>query len=257
MEEIAKSEEKMSDKLKDYDKLFETVHDELKDKDVFGLIDLQGQIDAINHYGDALEQLRERGVTDSLMDEIVSLGVEDATKYADKLLWLSDEYFDQYIQKWEEKQKAAERIASTFYAPEKSDVNNEYIEQFNKLLTETHRQYIDLKFETARTADASAELKSAIDAESSSYVKLQKELQQTIALQRELNGLSRETVSFSDSAIARSSAAQINASNGISKAVNVTVSGNIVTPDGKALSRFIMKDLQEVSAANGTPIANK
>lgn len=257
MSEIEKSETRMSDKLKDYGKLFETVHDELKDTDVFGLIDLQGQIDAINHYGDALEQLRERGVSDSLMEEIVELGIDDATKYADKLLWLSDEYFDQYIQKWEEKQKAAERIASTFYAPEKSEVNNEYLDQFNKLLTETDRQYIDLKLETARTADASAELKSAIDAESSSYVKLQKELQQTIVLQRELNGLSRETVSFSDSAIARSSAAQINASNGISKAVNVTVSGNIVTPDGKALSRFIMKDLQEVSASNGTPIANK
>ena len=257
MAEIKKSETRMSDKLKDYGKLFETVHDELKDTDVFGLIDLQGQIDAINHYGDALEQLRERGVSDSLMEEIVELGIDDATKYADKLLWLSDEYFDQYLQKWEEKQKAAERIASTFYAPEKSEVNNEYLEQFNKLLTETDRQYIDLKFETARTADASAELKSAIDAESSSYVKLQKELQQTIALQRELNGLSRETVSFSDSAIARTSAAQINASSGLSKAVNVTVSGNIVTPDGKALSNFIMKDLQEVSAANGTPIANK
>lgn len=257
MEEIAKSEEKMSDKLKKYGKLFETVHDELRDEDVFGLIDLQGQIDAINHYGDALEQLRERGVTDSLMDEIVSLGVEDATKYADKLLWLSDEYFDQYIQKWEEKQKAAERIAETFYAPEKSEVNNEYLDQFNKLLTETDRQYIDLKMETARTASASAELKNAIDAESTSYVKLQKELQSTIMLQKELNSLKSESVSFSDSALAKTSAAQINANTNASKAINVNVSGNIVSPDGRTLSSYILKDLREVSKANGTPITSK
>lgn len=255
MEEIAKSEEKMSDKLKEYGKLFETVHDELRDEDVFGLIDLQGQIDAINHYGDALEQLRERGVTDSLMDEIVSLGVEDATKYADKLLWLSDEYFDQYIQKWEEKQKAAERIAETFYAPEKSEVNNEYLDQFNKLLTETDRQYIDLKMETARTASASAELKNAIDAEATSYVALQKELQKTIALQRELNSLSGQSVSFSDSALAKTSAAQINATTqGSNKAINVKLTGNIVSPDGRTLSEYILKDLRDVSAANGTPI---
>lgn len=257
MEEIARSEEKMSDKLKEYGKLFETVHDELRDEDVFGLIDLQGQIDAINHYGDALEQLRERGVTDSLMDEIVSLGVEDATKYADKLLWLSDEYFDQYIQKWEEKQKAAERIAETFYAPEKSEVNNEYLDQFNKLLTETDRQYIDLKMETARTANASAELKNAIDAESTSYVKLQKELQSTIMLQKELNSLKSESVSFSDSALAKTSAAQINANSNASKAINVNVSGNIVSPDGRTLSSYILKDLREVSKANGTPITSK
>ena len=257
MEKIAQSEEKMSSKLKEYGKLFETVHDELRDEDVFGLIDLQGQIDAINHYGDALEQLRERGVTDSLMDEIVSLGVEDATKYADKLLWLSDEYFDQYIQKWEEKQKAAERIAETFYAPEKSDVNNEYLDQFNKLLTETDRQYIDLKMETARTASASAELKSAIDAESTSYVKLQKELQSTIMLQKELNSLKSESVSFSDSALAKTSAAQINANTNASKAINVNVSGNIVSPDGRTLSSYILKDLREVSKANGTPITSK
>lgn len=257
MEKIAQSEEKMSDKLKDYGKLFETVHDELRDEDVFGLIDLQGQIDAINHYGDALEQLRERGVTDSLMDEIVSLGVEDATKYADKLLWLSDEYFDQYIQKWEEKQKAAERIAETFYAPEKSEVNNEYLDQFNKLLTETDRQYIDLKMETARTASASAELKNAIDAESTSYVKLQKELQSTIMLQKELNSLKSESVSFSDSALAKTSAAQINANSNASKAINVNVSGNIVSPDGRTLSSYILKDLREISKANGTPITSK
>lgn len=256
MEQIAQSEEKMSDKLKSYGKLFETVHDEIKDVDVFGLTNLQDQIDAINHYGEALEQLRVRGVSDSLMDEIVSLGIEDATQYADKLLWLSDEYFDQYLQKWEEKQRAAEQIASTFYAPEKSEVNNEYLDQFNKLLTETDRQYMDLKLETARTADASAELKNAIDAESSSYVKLQKELQNTIRLQRELNSLSSDTISFSDSAIARSSAAQINASQGMSKAINVNVSGNIVSPDGKTLSNFILKDLQEVSASNGTPITS-
>lgn len=261
MEKIAQSEEKMSDKLKDYGKLFETVHDELKDKDVVGLIDLQGQIDAINHYGEALESLRERGVTDSLMDEIVGMGIEDATKYADKLLWLSDEYFDQYLQKWEEKQRAAEQIASTFYAPEKSEVNNEYLDQFNQLLTATDREYMDLKLSTAQARTASQELKNAIEAESNSYVALQKELQKTITLQRELNSLgggSGTSVSFSESALAKTSAAQINAtSSNASKGINVNVSGNIVSPDGRTLSQYILKDLRDVSAANGTPITNK
>ena len=258
MENIESAESKMSDKLKDYGKLFETVHDELRDKDVFGLTNLQEQIDAINHYGEALEQLRQRGVTDSLMDEIVSLGIEDATAYADKLLWLSDEYFDQYIQKWEEKQQLAEQIASTFYAPDKSEVNTEYLDKFNSLLTETDRGYIDLKLSTERTAGASAELKKAIDEESTSYVALQKQLQKTIALQRELNSVSSgSSVGFSESAIAKTTEASINARVTPKGTTTVNVTGNIVAPDGKALASYMLNDLTDVAKANGTPIVNK
>ena len=96
----------MSDKLRDYGDLFTTVKGEAGGSFI-ELGDLQADIDAINRYGDALEQLKARGVSDSLMDEITSMSVDEATAYTERLLGMTDDQYTQYMSLWEQKQQAA------------------------------------------------------------------------------------------------------------------------------------------------------
>ena len=79
----------MVNKLADYGELFTTVKEETGSFIELG--DLQKDIDAINKYGDALEQLKTRGVSDSLLDEITGLSVDDALAYTDQLLNMTEE----------------------------------------------------------------------------------------------------------------------------------------------------------------------
>ena len=79
LQDIEKSQETMVNKLADYGELFTTVKEETGSFIELG--DLQKDIDAINKYGDALEQLKTRGVSDSLLDEITGLSVDDALAY--------------------------------------------------------------------------------------------------------------------------------------------------------------------------------
>ena len=72
LSDIQNAQESMSDKLRDYGDLFTTVKGEAGGSFI-ELGDLQADIDAINRYGDALEQLKARGVSDSLMNEITSM----------------------------------------------------------------------------------------------------------------------------------------------------------------------------------------
>ena len=76
--------------------------------------DLQSEIDAINAYGDALESLKARGVSDTLMDEVIGMSVEDATAYTEKLLSMTDDQYAEYMALWEEKQAKAQEIAKKF-----------------------------------------------------------------------------------------------------------------------------------------------
>ena len=91
------------------------------------LSDLQSDIDAIDRYGEALEQLKQRGVSDTLMAEIIGMDVDDATAYTEKLLAMTDEQYSEYMALWEQKQKAAADVAQRFYSDEMTSLVNEYV----------------------------------------------------------------------------------------------------------------------------------
>lgn len=125
LDEIEKSQESMAKKLKDYGDLFETVKTETGS--FLELGDLEEDINAIQRYGDALEQLKARGVSDSLMDEIVGMSVDDATAYTEQLLSMTDDQYTEYMALWEKKQIEAQQIAKKFYSDEMDALQDEFV----------------------------------------------------------------------------------------------------------------------------------
>lgn len=127
LDEIEKSQESMAKKLKDYGDLFETVKTETGS--FLELGDLEEDINAIQRYGDALEQLKARGVSDSLMDEIVGMSVDDATAYTEQLLSMTDDQYTEYMALWEQKQAEAQQIAKKFYSDEMDALQSEFVDK--------------------------------------------------------------------------------------------------------------------------------
>lgn len=127
LSEIEKAQESMADKLRDYGELFQSVKDETGE--FLELSDLQEQIDGIERYGDALESLKNRGVSDSLLDEIIGMDVDKATAYTEKLLSMTDEEYSDYISLWEKKQAEAQAVAQKFYADELQLLGYEFVDK--------------------------------------------------------------------------------------------------------------------------------
>ena len=143
LSEIQDAQESMADKLRDYGELFETISTEAGGSFI-ELGDLQADIDAINRYGEALENLKARGVSDSLMDEITSMSVEDATAYTEELLGMTDEQYTQYMALWEQKQQAAKQVATQFYRDEMDALGREFVDKIPEELGEVKDEMRDI-----------------------------------------------------------------------------------------------------------------
>lgn len=127
LSEIEKAQESMADKLRNYGELFQSIKDETGE--FLELSDLQEQIDGIQRYGDALDSLKNRGVSDSLLDEIIGMDVDKATAYTEKLLSMTDEEYSDYIALWEKKQAEAQAVAQKFYADELQLLGYEFVDK--------------------------------------------------------------------------------------------------------------------------------
>ena len=114
LDTIERKQDSLQSKLADYGDLFERVKTE-EGKELFQLGDLKDDIKQLEKYGDALEQLKEKGISDSLMGEIAGMGVQDAIDYMNKLLSMSDTKLDEYVSLFEQKQQMAQAAASRFY----------------------------------------------------------------------------------------------------------------------------------------------
>ncbi len=125
LSDLQSKQDSMAEKLKSYGDLFTTVQSE--SGSFLELSDLQSDIDAIGRYGEALEQLKQRGVSDTLMAEIIGMDVDNATAYTEKLLAMTDEQYSEYMALWEQKQKAAADVAQRFYSDEMTSLVNEYV----------------------------------------------------------------------------------------------------------------------------------
>lgn len=183
-EDAIKSVRDKGDKLADFD-LFDdsegTMH----------LWSLQPMIDSINAYGEAIMALKERGIADTLLDEILGMDRADATSFANELLKMSDEAYDGYLALWKEKEDAAQRVAGAIYESEVEAINEEYAEKlpellgesaaeamgaFSKNLTEEGKEAIAAAREVSDAVlaeldrvRAAQQLRSAVVSESSSY----------------------------------------------------------------------------------------
>lgn len=111
---LTQKHDSLQSKLADYGELFERVKTE-DGKELFQLGNLKDDIKQLEKYGDAIEKLKEKGISDSLMGEIAGMGVGDALDYMNKLLSMSDTKLDEYVSLFEQKQQMAQAAASRFY----------------------------------------------------------------------------------------------------------------------------------------------
>jgi len=140
--EIEKAQTDMSNKLLAFGDLFTKTQSEFGD--MFSVNDLQSQIDAINGYGDALEKLKARGVSDSLLDKVKDMSIEDATQYTTQLLSMTDEQYAKYMTLWDQKQQAAKSVAEKFYKGELDTLKVEYVDKIPSELSGIKDQMQDI-----------------------------------------------------------------------------------------------------------------
>lgn len=142
LSDIQQSQESMADKLKSYGDLFTTVKTDAGE--FLELGDLEKDIEAIERYGDSLENLKARGVSDSLLDEITSMSVDEAMAYTEQLLGMTDEQYTQYMALWEQKQQAAKQIATQFYRDEMDALGKEFVDKIPEELGEVKDEMRDI-----------------------------------------------------------------------------------------------------------------
>ena len=130
---IESKQSSLSDKLGDYGSLFERVKTE-EGKELFRLGDLDAEIKKIEKYGEAIDKLQEKGISDGLMSEISGMGVDDALDYMNELISMSDTKFDQYVELFAKKQQAAQGVAEKFYKEEFDALEQSYTEKLPESL---------------------------------------------------------------------------------------------------------------------------
>lgn len=153
LDTIERKQDSLQSKLADYGELFERVKTE-EGKELFQLGDLKDDIKQLEKYGDALEQLKEKGISDSLMGEIAGMGVQDAIDYMNKLISMSDTKFDQYVSLFEQKQQMAQGVAEKFYKGEFDALEKSYTGEIPAFLAGVKAEISDVGAEVSESMQA-------------------------------------------------------------------------------------------------------
>lgn len=153
LDTIERKQDSLQSKLADYGDLFERVKTE-EGKELFQLGDLKDDIKQLEKYGDALDKLKEKGISDSLMGEIAGMGVQDALDYMNKLISMSDTKFDQYVSLFEQKQQMAQGVAEKFYKGEFDALEKSYTEEIPAFLAGVKAEISDVGAEVSESMQA-------------------------------------------------------------------------------------------------------
>ena len=129
-EEIIRKKEEMERKLADFGDLF-TIDKESKE---VVLSNINDQIKAIQKYDEMLTDLKNKGASDGLLNEITKLGIEDGTKYGEQLLKLTNDQFKAYQDTWAKKQKLAKEVAAKFYKDQLDALQNDMVNKLDAAL---------------------------------------------------------------------------------------------------------------------------
>ncbi len=154
---LTQKRDSLQSKLADYGELFERVKNE-DGEELFQLGNLKDDIKQLEKYGDALDKLKEKGISDSLMSEIAGMGVGDALDYMNKLLSMSDTKLDEYVSLFEQKQQLAQGVAEKFYKGEFDALEKTYTGQLPEFLA-------GVKTELSNVGTAVSESMRAVSAE--------------------------------------------------------------------------------------------
>lgn len=97
---------------------------------------LDATINKLDEYDKAISKLKEKGISDAILNELSSYSVDEALKISEKLLKMTDEEFDTLNKKWEEKQNKATEVASNFYKEQMEILEKEFNEKLLETLNE-------------------------------------------------------------------------------------------------------------------------
>lgn len=145
---IERKQDSLQSKLSDYGDLFERVKTE-EGEELFQLGDIQDDIRQLEKYGEAIDKLKEKGISDGLLGEIAGMGVKDAMDYMDKLISMSDTKFDQYVGLFEQKQQAAQSVAEKFYKNEFDALEQSYTGQLPAFLEGVKQEFSNVGTEVS------------------------------------------------------------------------------------------------------------
>lgn len=137
IEEIQAQQEAMEEKLAGYGDLFQ-----IEDGDL-SLGDLKEQLDIMDKYAETLSKLSDKGISESLMEEITALDIEDAIAYGNELLKMSESRWDEYNELWEEKQQKAKEIAEQFYKDKLDPLLLEFNGKLNENMENLKKETFD------------------------------------------------------------------------------------------------------------------
>lgn len=150
---LTQKRDSLQSKLADYGELFERVKTE-DGKELFQLGNLKDDIKQLEKYGDAIDKLKEKGISDSLMSEIAGMGVGDALDYMNKLLSMSDTKLDEYVSLFEQKQQMAQGVAEKFYKGEFDALEKSYTGEIPAFLAGVKAEISDVGAEVSESMQA-------------------------------------------------------------------------------------------------------
>lgn len=159
IDEIERAQERLESKLKGYGNLFRETSTFIKgagkglifedgswqmEDDLvitqIELSDINEDVKALEQYQNALigirDRLKEIGEPAEFFKLLRDMSIEEGTKFANKLLSLTDDEFTAYLQSWKDKQRLSEGIADAFFTDDYKDAAEEAEREFNKAFGE-------------------------------------------------------------------------------------------------------------------------
>lgn len=243
---VAQDRDNLAGKLSDFE-MFDLHEGEMH------LWSIQPMIDQINAYGDAITGLQDRGVNQSLLDNILELDRQEATQFANELLALSDSQFEQYMALWQEKEDASAQVAASIYQGEMDAIEAEYAAKMPEMMATAADEAMNTLAQHIESTGESAVLTAANIAD-----RIIAEIERINAAQRLSAAVTGASTSFgehlaenvqnaSDGALAARNARVVETAGVISMANHTNADREIVlNVNGKEFARATIPDYRAV-----------